>query len=626
MQFILVKISYSMLIWVYTIETNTMEMMETPSSPGIQTPPPGSFSYPSQPKRRWLWISLPVAVIVILGGSYLAHSMGFIALPFLTPSSSQLFDKMIDSMGSIKNAQYAFSMNLTAEPRESANSSFGIPTALAVQFIDVDEPEDIPLTLDSGTTLDSSVMEDYSEYLFQMLPPDVSIQGNIGLYFEQSENIQDSRGFITISGQYAGGDATYEVDLELRKIGPGMYGVVNKMPTIFFLDFSPIKGKWVELNSPTNTTIYENDDFTSAEETFDTKQLKKLVEIMLKEKLLTVDKTLGTEKIEGHRSREYEVSYHLDRLQIVYQQMAKYARSENLDATMWESAATQIGDPAFTEWVNTFYGQQKMRVWVDESEGFLRKIETTSIMIPPDSVEKMAGKQLSATMSMTLKNINQAVEIDTPAETMTLEEAGEAISGIFTETTSADQELFGQQATNVSGIWQALETYASIHGSYPDSLSELQTDMQKPCTDTSLYSCAGYSATPLELSDVYSGAAYPYTSTGTDYTLIYQMKYYDGILEMEKEAYADGTNTATSGSLSIEADEKLEEDGTNTNASSDDDLSDQDGDGLSKLQEEYYGSNPSLSDSDGDGYDDATEINNGYSPTGPGALQIPASN
>ncbi len=47
---------------------------------------------------------------------------------------------------------------------------------------------------------------------------------------------------------------------------------------------------------------------------------------------------------------------------------------------------------------------------------------------------------------------------------------------------------------------------------------------------------------------------------------------------------------------------------------------DPDKDGLSNLQEEFYGTDPNNADSDGDGFLDGQEVNNGFNPLGPGRL------
>ncbi|MDO8571488.1 MAG: hypothetical protein Q7R79_02320 [bacterium] len=50
---------------------------------------------------------------------------------------------------------------------------------------------------------------------------------------------------------------------------------------------------------------------------------------------------------------------------------------------------------------------------------------------------------------------------------------------------------------------------------------------------------------------------------------------------------------------------------------------DSDDDGLSDIDEVYYGSDSQNPDSDGDTYKDGAEVQNGYSPTGPGILTLP---
>ena len=55
---------------------------------------------------------------------------------------------------------------------------------------------------------------------------------------------------------------------------------------------------------------------------------------------------------------------------------------------------------------------------------------------------------------------------------------------------------------------------------------------------------------------------------------------------------------------------------------SDPNNSDTDSDGLNDASEKYYGTDPNNSDTDGDGYSDGEEVENGYSPVGPGEINI----
>ena len=47
---------------------------------------------------------------------------------------------------------------------------------------------------------------------------------------------------------------------------------------------------------------------------------------------------------------------------------------------------------------------------------------------------------------------------------------------------------------------------------------------------------------------------------------------------------------------------------------------DPDGDGLTNIEEEEWGTDPANSDTDGDGYDDGHEIRNGFNPLGEGRI------
>lgn len=94
-----------------------------PLSPS-STPATGPVVTQKRSHRKAIILGIIGLVVAgVLGGSYFAYSKGYISIPWLTPKEDQLFNRLVDSLSAIDNAQYTVQAKLQSEPRSAGTTS-----------------------------------------------------------------------------------------------------------------------------------------------------------------------------------------------------------------------------------------------------------------------------------------------------------------------------------------------------------------------------------------------------------------------------------------------------------------------------------------------------------------------
>lgn len=591
--------------------------------------PPLSPQQPSLPhSRKKLWWILGCSIVLagLGGGGYFAYSKGYVSIPFLTPSTDTLFAKMSSSLSEIKNAQYTLGVHIATESRDGST----VPLFNGTTNTNSSDC--------SGALGDLICSQNGKE--FSYIPSDLIIDGSFSAYLEADKPNAQSNGFLKLAGSYATGGSTLAADIELRKKGETLYGIVSKFPSLGFFDVSSFKDKWVKITPEDNaflsTKIFENYNKQKFDE-----QVTRVLKASIDKGLFTADRKLATEMIAGVKSEHYAIALHPEKLGDVYDALITDAQSRGEKTTALENGKKTVTGAEAQRILSIAAQNSSMEIWIDRVHGFIRQIKWNMALVPNATTEKMKGKQIRSIFTLTLEHINDTVNVDTPSPTISYDEAERLVTG-----QSEGEQQFTKQSSAISSIRGALSAYYEIEHSYPDSLVTLTTALKHASDDCKKnanantnvpsigYACSTisyYSTKNYQTTDRYTGKPFGYTQTTTDYSLTYTIKYYDGMDSYTKSRYVDGVNTANAASLSIE---KAAEKGTNTNTASNQNINasanqntnssstvDSDGDGLTDAQESIYGTDPHKADTDGDGYPDKTEIMNGYNPLGPGRLQ-----
>lgn len=641
-------------------------------------------SLPDAPKpKRSLkpWIISSAAVVVVgglLGGSYIAYSKGYISIPGLSPKSDQLFDKMINSISDVKNAQYSLRFSLTSAPRSSkatqifvnantnTNANTNSPTVTNTtpnELGDTTANKNTNSTVNSNSNLNTnsfqiediggqvglgtaaSALGYYSDTntLFKAMPADVNLNGGITFYIEADKKLSQANGSLRIDGSYTGADLTVAVDLEARKKNGDIYGIINKFPSFFLVDLSGLKGKWIKLNSGSAASYFSAQNLDNVDMQSGINSLKTTLRHALQEKMFTVKKQLPAESIAGVMSQHYLIAIDTTKIPSVYDDFIADEKAKGHDTTEFQSARDSLNKPEVRDTLKRIADNSQIEIWVDKVKGMLRQTKWELTVVPPDGIERLNGKQFVMSTTLTLDKVNEPVSVDAPSQTIDMDEAERLLTGI---TKEEQQAQF--QYDRITQLQSALTTYKSATGAFPDSLDQLNPKFKQlsdackqstntnaivyDSTDYNCYSYNRYAQSPVNITDAYTGKTFMYAKDGADFKVTYEIHVSSSSsLSYYSYELADGKNTMTSKDLSLEkvtsSEQYLIDHPTNTNTNTNvnanvpilDMTTDSDGDGIPNYYEtSMYSTDPNKKDTDGDGYDDRTEICSGYNPLGTG--------
>lgn len=533
--------------------------LPTPASPFHLVPDDGQNApIPSAPagrKKLWLLLAALLIVLGLAGGGYYAYSKGLLALPFLSPKPDALFNTMVGSLSDIKNAQYTLRLNVAAEPRASGAQpiigNLNLNGNVSAQPATGLSPPD---ALSTYMALLGMATNDEA---LRSLPTDLHLSAGVTFALEADKPIEDASGQFAIDATYTGGDATIAVDGEIRKAGKDLYAIVRKFPSLFFVDFSALKGKWV--------IIHPDDDAFLDQETLQklggqniVDRAKDALSVIFAQALFTVGQQLSSETISGVPTAHYRLTPHVEKLADVYRALREQQQQRGKPTALFDAAIQALEKPENQQLLQQIAGNSQFDIWVEKARGLLHQTTWTLTLVPPDTLERLKEKQFRIELQLTLDHINQGVRLERPEETIGYDEAERLLTGITKE-----EQQFQQQTERVRDLRSALNLYHEATGVYPDALDQLhdglakklaQCESEKTKTNArSTYACSSYETyakKTIKTTDLFTGNPYGYAKDGADYKLTYEIRFFEGMSEYEKETYVEGTNTATSQEVS----------------------------------------------------------------------------
>jgi hypothetical protein len=607
-------------------------------------------------KKPFIWGACVLVVLGILATGYWAYGRGLITIPFISPKADELFGKMIDSIGTIDEAQYTITGRLVAQPRAAnAKPLFEKPTETAN-------------TNTNGSVSKSLLGVSDPADALRFLPADINVSGSLTFYGENAATVKDASGLVRLAGSYTGGDSTLQLDVEARKIKDTVYGIVRKFPSLFFFDFTALKDKWVEIlpEQLSGSGFFDVDEIQNAKLKENIEKLRRPLELALEHEVVTVGKRFGNEDVAGVKAQHIRLAVHSDKLVPFFRAWAEElkkdpARSDEVKNI--EQTIAELEKPGTLDTLERVIDHSTVDLWIDRNRSLLRQVQWTLTIVPPDGNEKLKDKQFELQLGVLLEKVNEKVTIDKPSGAISYDEAERLLTGI-----SVEAQKFQKQISRITSVRSALSEYKRYAGTYPESIISLNDEIKRlrdeclakekeqPKNNNvngfvleNISGCSlglGSRTNTLSVTDVYTENPYGYAKDGEDYKLTYQLKFADDIESYSKDSYVDGQNTATSKDVSVEKVTDYEKitanidavEATPTRADSDLDglsneeeaiyktnpnLVDTDGDGLTDFQEvKSYKTNPMVADTDGDTFPDGQEIQGGYDPNGPGKLAV----
>ncbi len=563
-----------------------------------------------------------------------------------------MIERMVASLADVKNAEYSVRLRIISEPRSSD------ATPLFPESSTNNDPDALSQgALGLGTTVPFT----NPAFLLDALPAEVALDATITSYAETDKPVDEARARFVLDATYQGGDATFAAGLELRKIGTDVYGMITKFPSLFFMDFTALKQQWVALTAEDGSGLVQKDTLERWGDEQGTQRITETLRTVFDLRLFAVEKKLSDDIVGSDRTLHYRITADPAQLLPVYQALRDRAAQEGKPTESFERALEALKDSSLQDQLRRFAEHSVFEVWVNRTNGMLRQVAWTLLLVPSESVERLRGTQFRSIFTLTLDHVNEAVEVSPPSPAITYDEAVRLLTGITKE-----EQDFEKQINRITALQSALRAYHTIHGTYPDSLTNLVQAFpgvlvtckeERYARDASCLAVRSVGVKPLVVTDVYTRQPYGYANTDEEIAVTYELRFFEGMSNILVQEYADGTNTMTSSVLSQEKAGVIETSSTTEQSALEsvadtitatDDAStekeeplDTDADGLDDREEALYGTNktqedsdgdtlsdfdeitrydtdPTKADSDGDGFDDATEITNGYNPTGEG--------
>jgi hypothetical protein len=471
-----------------------------------------------------------------------------------------------------------------------------------------------------------------------MIPGNMKLDGTLsGASQKTNDNKINSK--VHLGGTVDLGDVNIGLDAEFRKVASTYYIVINKFPSVG-VDLTKIKGKWIKVTEQDaltygggyfGGTANTSEDAVAKAKAEVGEQLGVFLSVADKDKVLIADGAPKPDKLNGVSTYRYELQFNKAVFAKFYQDLVEAFKNKYPDKQILvfdQATLDYLQSPEFDQAFEYFRKNTTLTLWAD-SDGIPLQLRYSLRMVPENKNGTPADRQVKFTFTLSLTDINKNISIEAPADAMTVEDA----TIIMTGQTKEEYRL-QKQSSVISNLRYSISQYKSLAGKYPTTLDDLKKKrkdigaMNTIGTNKGSYGIASYDDAPLLANiptDVYTGAAFAYSSTDSDYSLVYNITlptyvagtsargiymtdYSDSYTTRKlKMSVVNGKNTANSKNTSQEAVTQSQKD--------------TDGDGMPDVLEAYLGTSPTKKDSDGDGRSDTDELMSGSNPLGPGNLK-----
>lgn len=451
------------------------------------------------------------------------------------------------------------------------------------------------------------------------MPGTLSITGNI------SGSIQkNNAGTLKVGANINYEDLILNIEGESLVKDKDIYLKLNAFPGLPFINLSSIKEKWIkvsqdDLKNPSSYEFVPEEISDQQKEISSSQEQSKIIGSIAKEEgiIQLVGRPIK-ETLDGIKVYHYQFKLDKTKLASFYSKVTTTLNEKFQDNAVlkfnqeiFDSLSSQ-STLAFIDYLNQQYS---LDIYICRNTGYLTKASFSLTLVP--SAESMNQNLAVLSWNLNLSNINQAVNISAPKESISIHDAYLLILGM-----SEEEYLLQKQSSNISSIRYALTTFKNLAGFYPNSLDQLKLtrgEIKKNSgiiTESSIDTFALLSDVP---QDVFTKQAYGYEKTADDnYKLTYQIvipayqlgKKLSTLIYSANSPilkYVSGSNTSDKMNLSLEVKTlgKI----------------DSDKDGLSDSLEVYLGTDPKVKDTDKDGYSDGEELKMNYDPLTTGMLQ-----
>lgn len=277
----------------------------------------------------------------------------------------------------------------------------------------------------------------------EYIPADLNAKASFTISYEtKSDATPDYSLNFDAEGDF--GDLTYKINADALKKTTDYYFRINNFPGIFlsFLGegFGSIKGKWVKI-SPDSTSKYGEEygkGIEKIEEAYKENKekisnlIKKIVTIADQEKLIVFKNKPKSEKIDGRDLIRYDLKLRKEAFLAFYIKLDEELKKDSELSTYWtgvdESLLEYLKSEEFSQTFDYIDRNNNFTLWTDK-QGFPAILQNTMRVVPADNATQLKDKQVNVTFRVLIDNINEPLEIQTPAESITIEELFKSLQG-----------------------------------------------------------------------------------------------------------------------------------------------------------------------------------------------------
>lgn len=403
---------------------------------------------PSRPKKSKLMIYIAIAVgfvVIMIGGVVLANYEGYLDISFLPSKKDKIVSEMMSAMQTIKKAKYTVSMSTKAEPWDGVH-------------------QPIEANINSEFPVDQSMVSG----MFK----DMQLELNVESYFDVDQaktDLKNMNGYVKLSGVYGQGVNQMGINLEFRKIGEDIYGVLGDYPMListFVPQISELKGKWIKLSGDSEygkylDMVYQNQDLFSSSDATDSYNLA------FKSGFIKLGKKLSSETLDGTETSHYQIEMDMDNFDDMYAQMiAQFAEMQNktTDSNLQDIKISDL-NPEELMTAETKKGLEQLlenmdiEIWFGDNDQIMRRMKASMFMVLPEAQRTDEVGQVRYDIVMNMSDINKSIEITAPESAMTITEV---------------IDMFTPKDTDGDGLYDADE-------------ADYGTDINNPDTDGDSY-------------------------------------------------------------------------------------------------------------------------------------------
>jgi len=283
------------------------------------------------------------------------------------------------------------------------------------------------------------------------------------------------------------GDLRILFDADILRSGEFFYFRISKIPSLFGLSLANLKGKWVEvpLNATTTTGSYGGpvyDPVTSIakglpnyEKQYREKRkesaeiFKKVLQIADEKKFLTFKDKPVQVNLGDRNLYRYNLEFNRESILPFYRELSiMFAEEKNKDYRL-----SIFDDPGMLEYLESaefkeifayYEANTSMTLWIDK-EGYPAQFEYRIRLVPPETATQLKDKQGDIILLLNLNDINEPVNIEKPADAISLEQATkDTSSNMYNTTTGKGRDQFIK--SNLSGIRVQAELYYDKSNKY----------------------------------------------------------------------------------------------------------------------------------------------------------------